>query len=129
MIGCKSSPVGSFPVNHDDVKLPLIKSLVYIEVNIAYIMATSNFRLLASQTHKLILDANRLCTANRITSKRTIVKNDNGALLPRPTQVRFGLIKVALTITPFLLGGARLSQEFAAWLEEHELFVPDDDDD
>ncbi|XP_055875573.1 essential MCU regulator, mitochondrial-like [Biomphalaria glabrata] len=92
-------------------------------------MAAMNSRLLASQAHKLILDANRLCQHNVINPVRTMVKNESGALLPRPTQVRFGLIKVALTITPFLLGGATLSREFAAWLEEHELFVPDDDDD
>lgn len=36
---------------------------------------------------------------------------------------------VMITVVPFLWGGAILSREFAAWLEEHELFVPEDDDD
>lgn len=67
----------------------------------------------------------------RLTSQpvRLITTSDTGAVLQRPEQVRFGLIKVALVVTPFLFGGATISREFAAWLEEHELFVPDDDDD
>ncbi|CAL1526362.1 unnamed protein product [Lymnaea stagnalis] len=92
-------------------------------------MAANNIRVVASQAHRLLLDPSRLLTTKFMQPVRTLVKNESGAILSRPQQVRFGLIKIAITITPFLLGGATLSREFAAWLEEHELFVPDDDDD
>ena len=38
-------------------------------------------------------------------------------------------LQITATVTPFLICGGLFSKEFAAWLEEHDLFVPDDDDD
>lgn len=62
-------------------------------------------------------------------SRRAITYTETGAVLEKPVHVRFGLIKVACTVLPFLMTGAFISREVAALLEEHELFVPDDDDD
>jgi len=87
--------------------------------------ATATFRSLSRKVQPLILSSSKL----GISQVRNVTCNESGAILPRPYQVRLGLIKIGLTVTPFLLFGAKISQEFAAWLEENELFVPEDDDD
>lgn len=68
-------------------------------------------------------------TGHMLIPIRTKVCSESGALLEKPVRVRFGLIKVALIVAPFITMGGIISREFAAWLEENELFVPDDDDD
>ena len=60
---------------------------------------------------------------------RTAVTTETGAILEKPDQVRFGLIKTVLVVFPFLYAGATLSKNGAAFLEENDIFVPDDDDD
>jgi hypothetical protein len=92
-------------------------------------MAASLLRSVASKSHSMILKQSLLSPSKLVVGLRYITKNESGAILPKPSQVRFGLVKVGLIVTPFLLGGATISREFAAWLEEHELFVPEDDDD
>ena len=53
-----------------------------------------------------------------------------GAYLDEPKRdTRFGLLKVFLTVITGLSIGAWVSQKMAAFLEENELFVPEDDDD
>uniref|UniRef100_A0A3B4A406 Essential MCU regulator, mitochondrial n=1 Tax=Periophthalmus magnuspinnatus TaxID=409849 RepID=A0A3B4A406_9GOBI len=44
-------------------------------------------------------------------------------------QTHFGLIRIALVVVPFLYVGTQISKNFAALLEEHDIFVPEDDDD
>ena len=44
-------------------------------------------------------------------------------------QTPFGLVRLALVVLPFLYVGTRISKNFAAMLEEHDIFVPEDDDD
>lgn len=44
-------------------------------------------------------------------------------------QTPFGLIRIALIVVPFLYVGTQISKNFAALLEEHDIFVPEDDDD
>ena len=44
-------------------------------------------------------------------------------------QTPFGLIRIALVVVPFLYVGTQISKSFAALLEEHDIFVPEDDDD
>ncbi|GFN78192.1 chromosome 22 open reading frame 32 [Plakobranchus ocellatus] len=93
-------------------------------------MASNFLSKISQRAPMLLLVANntrKKCVGSLLIRK--ITTSETGAVLERPQQVRFGLIKVALTVTPFLLCGATISREFAAWLEEHELFVPDDDDD
>ena len=60
---------------------------------------------------------------------RSIVYSESGAILPKPPQTRFFLIKVICTVVPFLYVGSQISKSGAAFLEENEIFVPDDDDD
>ncbi len=61
---------------------------------------------------------------------RHATTRDSGAVLDEPRrEVRFGLLKVFATVFAGLSVGAWVSQKMAAFLEENELFVPEDDDD
>ena len=44
-------------------------------------------------------------------------------------QTAFGLIRMTAVVVPFLYVGTLISKNFAALLEEHDIFVPEDDDD
>jgi len=53
-----------------------------------------------------------------------------GGIVDEPERYRrFGLLKILLTCTAGLTVGAWISKNMAAFLEENELFVPEDDDD
>ncbi|AWP05756.1 putative essential MCU regulator mitochondrial-like isoform 5 [Scophthalmus maximus] len=87
----------------------------------------------------------RLCTRNaaimgrntglkstnisRTTPIRTVVSSSSGAILPKPDKTPFGLIRMTIVVVPFLYVGTLISKNFAALLEEHDIFVPEDDDD
>ncbi|XP_009473584.1 PREDICTED: essential MCU regulator, mitochondrial [Nipponia nippon] len=45
------------------------------------------------------------------------------------SQTPFGLLRVFSVVIPFLYVGTQISKNFAALLEEHDIFVPEDDDD
>ena len=61
---------------------------------------------------------------------RNVTTLANGGILDEPFRYqRFGLLKVILTMGAGLSIGALISKNFAAFLEENELFVPEDDDD
>ena len=51
-----------------------------------------------------------------------------GEVLSKPEKTRFGLTKVTLVVVPFLYVGGIISREGAAWLEENDIFSPEDDD-
>ncbi|XP_006120573.2 essential MCU regulator, mitochondrial [Pelodiscus sinensis] len=53
----------------------------------------------------------------------------SGAILPKPVKMPFGLLRVFTIVIPFLYVGTQISKNFAALLEEHDIFVPEDDDD
>ena len=62
--------------------------------------------------------------------RRTAITTRTGAILPEPQKYyRFGVVRVAFVIIPFLAGGMYLAKTMANVLEENKLFVPDDDDD
>uniref|UniRef100_A0A4W5PKI8 Essential MCU regulator, mitochondrial n=1 Tax=Hucho hucho TaxID=62062 RepID=A0A4W5PKI8_9TELE len=44
-------------------------------------------------------------------------------------QTSFGLFRIAVVVILFLYVGTRISKNFAALLEERDIFVPEDDDD
>ncbi|KAL3987496.1 hypothetical protein ACER0C_014611 [Sarotherodon galilaeus] len=66
---------------------------------------------------------------NTVTACRTAVCSSSGSMLPKPKKTPFGLIRIALVVVPFLYVGTQISKNFAALLEEHDIFVPEDDDD
>ncbi len=47
----------------------------------------------------------------------------------RPIGGWLGIFKVGLVVTPFVYAGAMVAAQFASFLEESDIFVPDDDDD
>lgn len=54
----------------------------------------------------------------------------SGALPSKPiTYHSFGIVKVVTVSAPFIYIGAFAAKSFAAYLEDFDLFVPDDDDD
>ena len=60
-----------------------------------------------------------------------LLHNRNGPALidEAPSQVRLGLVKVLAVVIPFLYLGAVASKHGAEFLEEWDIFVPEDDDD
>jgi len=60
---------------------------------------------------------------------RSVAYSVNGAILPKPEKVSWGLPKVVLTVVLSVYIGGSISKYGAEFLEEHEIFVPDEDDD
>ncbi|XP_029706777.1 essential MCU regulator, mitochondrial isoform X1 [Takifugu rubripes] len=97
-------------------------------------MATTALRLpLRLSAAKLCVRAPkpgaRAANTPRWTQNRTVVSTPSGAILPKPDKTPFGLIRMTVVVVPFLYVGTLISKNFAALLEEHDIFVPEDDDD
>ncbi|XP_068178473.1 essential MCU regulator, mitochondrial-like [Antennarius striatus] len=65
----------------------------------------------------------------RVIQSRSAISTPSGAILPKPDKTPFGLIRMTVVVLPFLYVGTLISKNFAALLEEHDIFVPEDDDD
>ncbi|OQR73432.1 hypothetical protein BIW11_09736, partial [Tropilaelaps mercedesae] len=52
-----------------------------------------------------------------------------GAYRPAPNLMSFPMTKVLFVVVPGITIGASISKYGAAFLEEHDIFVPSDDDD
>ncbi|XP_049577083.1 single-pass membrane protein with aspartate-rich tail 1b [Syngnathus scovelli] len=74
-------------------------------------------------------NASKTSNLNRTTQTRNAVSSSSGAILPKPDKTPFGLIRMTAVVVPFLYVGTLISKNFAALLEEHDIFVPEDDDD
>ncbi|XP_028261878.1 single-pass membrane protein with aspartate-rich tail 1b [Parambassis ranga] len=97
-------------------------------------MATSVLRVLSRLSTKntgIVTRNTGMKTSNisRTTQSRTAVFTASGAILPKPEKTPFGLIRMTIVVVPFLYVGTLISKNFAALLEEHDIFVPEDDDD
>ena len=69
-------------------------------------------------------------TESSTIGSRNVTTVAEGVILDEPLRYqRFGLLKVILTMTAGLGVGAWISKKMANFLEENELFVPEDDDD
>ncbi len=55
------------------------------------------------------------------------VYRSSGAISEQPFRTRFGAAKIVAVIAPFLLSGAYISKSGAKFLEDNEIFVPEDD--
>ncbi|XP_024593393.1 essential MCU regulator, mitochondrial [Neophocaena asiaeorientalis asiaeorientalis] len=64
-----------------------------------------------------------------LVPSRSVIVTRSGAILPKPVKMSFGLLRVFSIVVPFLYVGTLISKNFAALLEEHDIFVPEDDDD
>ncbi|XP_072889579.1 essential MCU regulator, mitochondrial [Hemitrygon akajei] len=65
----------------------------------------------------------------QLDSARNMLVSKSGAILPKPEKISFGLLKIFVVVIPFLYMGTLISKNFASLLEEHDIFVPADDDD
>ena len=66
----------------------------------------------------------------RKVASRQIRSVSSEALSPKPIYYHsFGILKVLIVSSPFVYIGAFGAKTFASWLEDFDLFVPDDDDD
>ncbi len=81
---------------------------------------------------RLLLSSSRLerLTFTRLNPTRNSVSSSTGAVLSRPYRnSNFGLVQVAVFVTPFVYVGWSVGKFFAEKMEELNVFVPDDDDD
>ena len=62
-------------------------------------------------------------------SRRNAVTSAKGEILSNPSKVSFGQAKIVFTAAAGILIGPTLAKNGASWLEENEIFIPDDDDD
>ena len=60
---------------------------------------------------------------------RTAVTTETGAILKRPTRIRHPLFKTSVTVGFGITVGGIVSSWLANFLEEYDIFVPDNDDD
>ncbi|XP_048356393.1 essential MCU regulator, mitochondrial [Sphaerodactylus townsendi] len=68
-------------------------------------------------------------TSTIVAPSRNVTATRTGAILPKPVKMPFGLLRIFSVVIPFLYVGTQISKSFAALLEEHDIFVPEDDDD
>ncbi|XP_055458936.1 essential MCU regulator, mitochondrial [Psammomys obesus] len=68
-------------------------------------------------------------SGRNLVPSRSVIVTRSGAILPKPVKMSFGLLRVFSIVIPFLYVGTLISKNFAALLEEHDIFVPEDDDD
>lgn len=64
-----------------------------------------------------------------VNSVRTVVYSESGAVMEKPQRVPLGLLKVLVVVGLSVFVGGSISKRGAEFLEEHDLFVPDEDDD
>ncbi|KAK2501065.1 hypothetical protein MC885_015280 [Smutsia gigantea] len=75
------------------------------------------------------VSAGRGGSGRSLVPSRSVIVTRSGAILPKPVKMSFGLLRVFSIVIPFLYVGTLISKNFAALLEEHDIFVPEDDDD
>ncbi|CAK6443984.1 unnamed protein product [Pipistrellus nathusii] len=75
------------------------------------------------------ISAGRGGSGRSLVPSRSVIVTRSGAILPKPVKMSFGLLRVFSIVIPFLYVGTLISKNFAALLEEHDIFVPEDDDD
>lgn len=64
-----------------------------------------------------------------VNQTRSVVYSESGAILSKPDRVPWGLLKVLVVVFASVYVGGTISKNGAAFLEEHDIFVPDEDDD
>uniref|UniRef100_G1PYH6 Essential MCU regulator, mitochondrial n=1 Tax=Myotis lucifugus TaxID=59463 RepID=G1PYH6_MYOLU len=75
------------------------------------------------------ISAGRGGSGRSLVPSRSVIVTRSGAILPKPVKMSFGLLRVFSTVIPFLYVGTLISKNVAALLEEHDIFVPEDEDD
>lgn len=76
--------------------------------------------------------AKRLKRSEHYFTDYHLIKNvysESGAINGVPTWYKFGIVKLVVTFSAFLLVGAQISKSFVRFLEENDIFKPEDDED
>jgi len=93
-------------------------------------MALSRLLMLQRLALRSVLCSNSAVKrAPCVNSVRTVVYSESGALLEMPERVSFGLLKVLVVVGVSVFIGGTISKNGAEFLEKHDLFIPDEDDD
>ena len=101
------------------------------------LLAEGDFVLSSGRCFRCNMASSRLLNLSRLLtspthlariSVRNVTCDKAGGILPKPEGRRFGLLKVAVIVTPFLFVGGILSREGAALLEDNDIFSPEEDD-
>ncbi len=83
---------------------------------------------MASFITRAVLQSQR--NIQSILPKRNIAYyTKTGGVVEKPDQVKFPMTKIMLVLGPFTYCGIALAKNGAAFLEENDIFVPEDDDD
>ncbi len=83
---------------------------------------------MASLIARVVLQSQRNLPS--VLPKRGVVlTTKNGGVAAKPEQVKFPMTKLMLCLGPFTYFGISLAKNGAAFLEENDIFVPEDDDD
>lgn len=84
------------------------------------------WRIVAAARRSLFSTVRSADNSLRTRTFSTVV----GGVESRPIYYHsFGIAKVLIVSTPFISVGAFIAASFASYLEDFDLFVPDDDDD
>lgn len=60
---------------------------------------------------------------------RSNISTPTGAIPPKPAREFLGITKLVIITIPFLYLGGMISMHGASFLEDYDIFVPEDDDD
>lgn len=70
-----------------------------------------------------------LLASRRATLARFQRRTTSSTVASKPMHHPMGIAKIVIISTPFVCVGAFAAKTFANYLEDFDLFVPDDDDD
>lgn len=82
---------------------------------------------LVAASSRALLQRSLLNSVLQSTRSKTYFRS--GAIKPMPKVLPFGIVGLFASVIPGLFIGAAISKSVANFLEENDLFVPDDDDD
>ena len=92
-------------------------------------MALYRLSRLPINVFKQVVSQDGICHKAILSQTRSVVYSESGAILPKPERVPWGLAKVSVVVFLSVFIGGTISKNGAAFLEEHDIFVPDEDDD
>ncbi|RMX49706.1 hypothetical protein pdam_00008580 [Pocillopora damicornis] len=104
--------------------------LLHVAVHKIHLPNDHRLRFTSATMLRLWIRSARILHHHHVTSlmRSTSTCSTSGAVLSKPESKRFGLVKVTCVVIPFLYVGGIISREGAAWLEENDIFSPEDDD-
>lgn len=113
-----------------DCARPLPQEICKLDLPLPHLAEFVEKGQLAHDEAREMSSVSTLLTHLRRSVPRRSSRPTKLAIAPRPTRAySLGVLRIVLVSGPFIYCGATIAKHFAAMLEEHDLFVPDDDDD